>query len=119
THPVREELNRMWRAGEVKKEYLAIAQGTAIEDTWSVDGPIGDLVTSQIRIKKWVVPDGQSALTHFKVEERASEHTLLRAFPVTGRTNQIRIHAAYSGLVLLGDKLFHPDENVFLTYYEQ
>lgn len=116
---VRQELNRMWRSGEVQKEYLAICKGRAEVASWTVDEPIGDLKTSEIRIKKWVVKGGQPAITEFEVEDEASHHTLVRAFPKTGRTNQIRIHAAYSGLILLGDKLFHTDENVFLTYYKE
>lgn len=102
---------------KVIKEYLAIARGETNEHSWIVDGPIGDLTDSVIRIKKWVVEGGLPARTDFMVLERADEHVLLRAMPRTGRTNQIRIHAAYSDLPLVGDKLYHPDEQVFLDYF--
>lgn len=104
-----------------KKQYLAIARGAPADDGWTANGPIGDLVESQIRIKKWVVPiaaGGQHAQTHFTVIGRKPEACLLHARPVTGRTNQIRIHAAHHGHVLFGDKLYHPDEAVFLEYFE-
>jgi 23S rRNA pseudouridine1911/1915/1917 synthase len=105
-------------ARRMRKEYLAIARGVPEREQWHCDGPIGDLVESEIRIKKWVVPGGLSAATGFSVKARAPEACLLHAKPITGRTNQIRIHSAHSGHVLYGDKLYHPDEAVFLEYFE-
>ncbi len=104
---------------EMRKQYLAIARGAPAADGWTSSGPIGDLAESQIRIKKWVVPDGQPALTHFSVRGAKADACLLHARPVTGRTNQIRIHSAHYGHVLFGDKLYHPDEAVFLEYFER
>ena len=115
----RQQLSDDWASRKVHKEYLAIVHGSTAEDSWEVDGPIGDLVESKIRIKKWVVPDGLDALTHFHTEARSATHTLVRAFPKTGRTNQIRIHSAFSGHHLVGDKTYHPDEEVFLEYFER
>jgi RluA family pseudouridine synthase len=118
TNELRSRLAVALAGRRVKKEYLAIGRGVPAESAWRVDGPIGDLAASRIRIKKWVVDGGQPAVTGFEVVDTRAGHSLLRALPVTGRTNQIRIHSAYSGHVLLGDKLYHPDERVFLEYYE-
>jgi len=122
---LRSKLTELWSAHGVRKEYLAIARGSALAtdamapgSVFDVEQPIGDLATSQIRIKKWVVPDGLPASTEFSVLKRAGECALILARPRTGRTNQIRIHAAWSGFPLLGDRLFHPDESVFLDWYE-
>jgi 23S rRNA pseudouridine1911/1915/1917 synthase len=101
----------------VRKEYLAIARGCPEQQHWMADGSIGDLADSAIRIKKWVVPDGLSALTQFSVLGTAANSCLLQARPKTGRTNQIRIHAAHAGHVIFGDKTYHPDENIFLEYF--
>jgi 23S rRNA pseudouridine1911/1915/1917 synthase len=103
----------------MQKEYLAIGCGQAQEDSWIESGPIGDLTTSEIRIKKWVIAGGLPSETHFRVLEQKTQHVLLKAYPKTGRTNQIRIHAAYKGHHLVGDRLFHPDEQVFLEWYVQ
>lgn len=119
TPELRQTLAREFEYRRVHKEYLAIARGIAEKPIWDVSAPIGDLAESAIRIKKWVVPDGLSAETRFEALEVASGHTLLRALPRTGRTNQIRVHAAFSGLPLLGEKLYHPDENVFLTFFQE
>ncbi len=106
-------------ARRMKKQYLAIARGKPSAPRWTSDGPIGDLVESEIRIKKWVVPDGLEAKTEFEVLGAGRDATLLLCRPLTGRTNQIRIHAAHAGHVLFGDKLYHRDEQIFLEYFEQ
>lgn len=117
TASLRAKLAEAFQDKEIHKEYLAIARGTPDAPRFRVDGPIGDLEGSQIRIKKWVVADGLPAETDFTLEEQGPEACLLRARPYTGRTNQIRIHAAFQGHVLVGDKLYHPDESVFLEYF--
>jgi 23S rRNA pseudouridine1911/1915/1917 synthase len=103
---------------QVSKEYLAIVNGAATDDAWDEHGPIGQLIGSTIRIKKWVVKDGLPAETRFSVLDRKAEYSLLKAEPKTGRTNQIRIHCAVKGHPIVGDKLYHPDENVFQQYFE-
>lgn len=118
TPAARKRLSAAWAARTVHKEYLAIVFGAPEEDHWIETGPIGDLSGSQIRIKKWVVPGGLAAETEFYTIARHTDRSLLRAVPRTGRTNQIRIHAAYAGHHLIGDKLYHPDESVFLEYFE-
>jgi 23S rRNA pseudouridine1911/1915/1917 synthase len=119
---VRQQLAADFEAKTIKKEYRLIVNGCPTLSGWSVDGAIGDLVNSKIRIKKWVVAGGLPAQTDFLVEQAQGHDgrgfSLLRAFPKTGRTNQIRIHAAYSGHWILGDKLYHPNEDVFLDYWE-
>jgi len=122
TNEVRQRMAGDFEAKRIHKEYLLIVAGIPNEEQWKVNAPLGDLVDSKIRIKKWVVTDGLPAETDFVVEgmriDLEKPMTLLRAFPRTGRTNQIRIHAAYSGHWIIGDKLYHPNEDVFLDYWE-
>lgn len=119
TPEVRSRLAQDFQSRRMRKEYLAIARGAPETPKWIADGPIGDLAESAIRIKKWVVPGGLPSMTEFEVEGTALGATLLRARPLTGRTNQIRIHAAHAGHVLFGDKLYHDDEAIFLEYFEK
>jgi RluA family pseudouridine synthase len=116
---LRHKMSAEWIAKKVKKKYQAIVHGNVEDDEYHVDQPIGDLNRSEIRIKKWINKDGQDAQTEFTVLARGKNHTLIEARPITGRTNQIRIHSAWTGHVLVGDKLFHPDEKVFLSYWEE
>ena len=117
THSVRLQLAQGLEGRRIGKQYLAIAAGVAEESVFRVDAPVGDCEDSLIRIKKWVVPGGLDAITDFCVEGTRFGWSLLRCHPKTGRTNQIRIHAAYSGMPLVGDKMYHPDEQVFLDYF--
>lgn len=50
--------------------------------------------------------DGKEAITHFKLLHLGEKYALGLAFPLTGRQHQIRVHAAFHGLPLLGDKLY-------------
>lgn len=122
THHVRQQLADDFEAKKIQKEYRLIVSGIPGADRWTVDAALGDLTSSKIRIKKWVIDGGLPAQTEFVVEAAKQGSpgpiALLRAFPKTGRTNQIRIHAAYSGHWIIGDKLYHPNEDVFLDYWE-
>jgi len=51
-------------------------------------------------------PGGERAETKFQVVSSAEGHTLLEAEPITGRTHQIRVHAAEHGFPILGDTLY-------------
>lgn len=117
TATLRARLAIDWEARKVRKEYLAIAHGTPQQRQWTANGAIGAYPGSQIRIKKWVVDGGLPAATDFVCLEAARDFCLLQAKPLTGRTNQIRVHAAHAGHVLVGDKLYNPDESVFLEYF--
>lgn len=117
TNEVRRQLSVALMERTVEKEYLAITHGVPERRSWTENGPIGDLASSEIRIKKWVVANGLPSETHFDMLDEQTGYSLLRARPRTGRTHQIRIHAAYAGHHLVGDRLFYPDEEVFLDWF--
>ncbi len=50
--------------------------------------------------------EGKEAETHFRVLAQQGERVLIEARPFTGRTHQIRVHLAESGLPILGDVLY-------------
>ncbi len=85
------------------KHYLAILEGCVEVDSASIDAPIGRFEDERL----WnVKPDGKEAQTRLKVIRRNKIHTLVELQPITGRTNQLRIHCAYKGYPIVGDVVF-------------
>src|SRR5208282_1428329 len=56
---------------------------------------------------------GKEAETHFKLLETRGKFSLIEAKPITGRTHQIRVHLAESGLPIVSDELYGKPENNF------
>lgn len=84
----------------VVKRYFALVNGQINNDLGTVKAPIGRYEESRFwDIKK----DGKNAETNFWVISRYEDKTLVELEPVTGRTNQLRIHMAFIGHPILGD----------------
>jgi 23S rRNA pseudouridine1911/1915/1917 synthase len=84
----------------VEKRYFALVEGIVREDSGTIEAPIGRYAETRF----WdIKEDGKESVTNFWVRERFADKTLLELEPVTGRTNQLRIHLAYIGHPILGD----------------
>ncbi len=90
--------------GHVEKEYLAIAEGLLPDDEGTITVPIGRVEGSIILRRP--DPDGQSAVTHYRVLRRGNGCTLVSVRLETGRTHQIRVHFSWLGYPLAGDDLY-------------
>lgn len=94
--------------GEVQKTYLARVGGHPLKDTFSCDAPIGDEPVSA-GARQVDEVNGLPARTEFRVLRRDADGTsLLEARPLTGRTNQIRLHLWHLGFPICGDPVYLP-----------
>jgi 23S rRNA pseudouridine1911/1915/1917 synthase len=118
TPALRRRLSFDFETRAVAKTYLAIVSGAVTWQELSVDQPLFQDPAAPVP-RFCCDPRGVPAQTEFRVVERAAAATLLAARPRTGRPNQIRVHAAWAGHHLLGDKIYHPDPAVYATYHRE
>ncbi len=88
----------------VEKRYVAVVGGLLEEEELDIDAPVGRVEGAR---PPWgVLESGKPAETRLRVVERGSRRTLVGLEPLTGRTNQLRIHCAHVGHAIVGDVLY-------------
>jgi len=96
-----------FEAGEVEKLYWAVLEGVPAEESGTVDLALGKTSTREAGWR--IVPDprGKAARTHWQVLSAQGGRALVAFRPETGRTHQIRVHAASGiGLPIVGDPVY-------------
>jgi tRNA pseudouridine32 synthase/23S rRNA pseudouridine746 synthase len=110
-------LQRQFALREVEKRYVAWVEGSVAGDAGTIDLPLRVDVDDRPR-QVFDAVHGKAALTDWRALERAAERTRVAFFPRTGRTHQLRVHAAHPrglGTPIVGDRLYgHPAERLLL-----
>lgn len=103
-------LHELLREGKVDKRYFALVRGHWPEDRLTIDAPlVTRRVGGEARVK--VDPEGKDAVSAFRLVERyAKTASLLEVTIETGRTHQIRVHAAHAGHPVAGDERYGDDD---------
>ncbi|MDR3229341.1 MAG: RluA family pseudouridine synthase [Puniceicoccales bacterium] len=104
---------------QVSKTYLAVLCGEMREPVL-VDEPLDRDPASPVAVKHCVshAETARTAVTFFEPLFAKNGSTFARVTPHTGRTHQIRVHAQWLGFPVAGDKLYGPDELLYLEFTE-
>lgn len=109
TRTVNAEIHRQFTEKTIQKTYLALSLPTGRYPAFpfSVENHLGR-ISPKSAPAKWgaVTKDGDEAHTDFQLAEEKKELLLIKAFPRTGRTHQIRVHLSGEHLPILGDTLY-------------
>ncbi|MBK9127742.1 MAG: RluA family pseudouridine synthase [Phycisphaerales bacterium] len=94
----------------VQKTYIALVHGEPQLDGDTIDAPIGvhPVVREKfaVMVRENKIDIAKSAVTHYEVAERFGDYALVKLFPRTGRTHQLRVHMSHTRHPIVGDLMY-------------
>jgi RluA family pseudouridine synthase len=106
TKPALAALGRAFAEGRVEKTYWAAVQGGPEGEEGVIDRPLAKTSTREGGWRMRPDPQGQRAVTAWRVLGRGRGMAWLSLAPRTGRTHQLRVHCAAAGFPIIGDSLY-------------
>lgn len=119
------ELGKAMQSRCIHKVYQAVVLGIPDWESACCAEPLRrmeEVAPTRIHVKQCCHPQGKSCCTHFRVLQRfparagLPERSLMECRPQTGRMHQIRVHLAWLGFPILGDKIYGEDESCYLDF---
>ena len=111
TEPVLHHLQKQIQAKTAQRDYLGVVFGVpqtahSSQDWGTIDAPIGRHLKDRKKMAVVPIEKGREAVTHWRVDERLGNYSLLHYQLETGRTHQIRVHSAFMGHPIIGDATY-------------
>ncbi|HWR66111.1 MAG TPA: RluA family pseudouridine synthase [Bellilinea sp.] len=99
-------LQDQFRLRHVKKVYLALVDGAPPTPEGRIEAAIARDPSHRKRMAVVAPGRGRDSVTEYQTVESFPFHTLIEAYPLTGRTHQIRLHMAFLGTPIVGDAVY-------------
>lgn len=103
------QLQKQFQDRKAHKTYLAVVKGTPKQPSATLDLPIERNPKKPATHRVGV--NGKHALTRYEVIASDKRHSVVRLHPETGRTHQLRVHLAYIGTPIVGDRLYGSEKS--------
>lgn len=112
-HKSRAAFQRAFEGGTVRKAYIAVVDGILDADEGIIDLPVAKTSSATSGWRMVVDDAGKPAVTHWRRIAEVEGETMVEFRPQTGRTHQIRVHAARGlGVAIVGDPVYsRPDDH--------
>lgn len=113
TKEVHKALQGQFLTRTIQKRYVALLEGELSEEEGTIDLPLRPDIEDRPR-QLVCIEHGKKALTQWKVVKRMGSRTLVHLWPLTGRTHQLRVHAAHAdglNIPMVGDDLYGKSDN--------
>lgn len=95
--------------GKIKKEYIAVVNGMPNPSIGTISAPIRRKDNEEML--RCVSEDGKESVTLYEVIKNTDELSLVKLFPITGRTHQLRVHMSYIGHPIYGDDMYGAEQS--------
>jgi len=110
-------LKKQFKDRTPRKEYLALVKGVVSPSTGRIETLIGRSKPDRKKMSTNPISGARQAITNYKLEEQYEHSALVRFHIETGRTHQIRVHAASIGYPILGDSVYG-HKNTILHHHQ-
>ena len=113
-----QHVSHQFQNNTVAKQYLALVRGRPSQGEGSIDAPLAPHPASPKRMGV-MKHGGRPARTDWRLEESFRGFSLIRCFPKTGKTHQIRVHLLHASMPLAIDPLYSSGEPILLSQFKR